>query len=419
MKRILPALLAVAALAGCAASPDETAGSQPASASAKDDAPPAALAMLASRYPLSPAQLSTTSEAIFLGNLDARIESAGRALARRDDPAQRAILAGALEQRHRITGRIDDAERALAEIARVTSDPSASGDALLVHAALLSSFHRFAEALRALERAEAAGANPALAGRLRRDIALARGDYASLKRDFDESDAFVADFHELAHRADLRVSLGDLDGATRLYRAAQGLYADVDPLPLAWLHTQQGIALLRFGEPAEARRFFEAAHARLPSYVLAAEHLAESMAATGDLEASRALYLRVVEQTGNPEFIAALGDVEAKLGNEAVSRERHAQAARAYDALLERHPDAYAQHAAEFHLRRGNAARAYELAKRNLASRRDVGSLILHARAAEAAGERADACASRRAALATGLKPPELVELEPLAKACR
>src|SRR5687767_728985 len=225
MKRMLSTLFAAFALAGCAGAPKETAPATAADSATGAAPSPAALAMLASRYPLSPEQLSTTSESIFLGNLDARIASADEALAKRDDPMRRAQLAGALEQRYRITGRIADAERALAEIERVTKDASAPGDALLVHAALLSSFHRFDESRRALERAEAAGANPEVAKRLRRDLALARGDYADVKQDFAESNAFVGDFYELAHRADLRVALGDIDGATRLYRAAQGLYA--------------------------------------------------------------------------------------------------------------------------------------------------------------------------------------------------
>ena len=411
------AIALAASLLGCASRTDTAhrdAAAPPVAAAPHDPT-----ALVASRYPLSPAQLATTNEAIYLGNLDARIDATERALAERDTPALRAALAGALEHRHRITGRLADAERALAEIARATRAANAPADAHLVHAGLLLSFHRFGEARAALDRARAAGADAALADRLGRDLALALGEYATLREDLERSAELVPDFYGLAHRADLRVLLGDPGGASRLYRAAQDFYTDVDPLPLAWLYTQQGIALLRHGDAANARRFFEAAHARLPSYVLAAEHLAETLALTGEHEAARALYLRVVGQTGNPEFIAALGDVESALGHAEASRERYAEAARVYNAWLAKHPAAYAQHAAEFHLERGNAARAYALAKQNLALRRDVGSLILHAKAAEAAGDRAAACASRRDAIATGLKPPEVAELDALAEACR
>ncbi len=363
-------------------------------------------------------QIATTSETIYLGNLDDRIATMERALAERDDPAKRAILAGSLEHRFRILGRVADAERAMAEIERATRTQPALGDAHVVHAGLLSSFHRFDEARAALARAREYSADAEIAARLERDIALALGDYAAVREDIVRSDQLVPDFYGLAHRADLRVALGDLGGASRLYRAAQDFYADVDPLPLAWLYTQQGIALLRFGDAVNARRFFEAAHARLPSYVLAAEHLAETLALTGEREASRELYRKVVAQTENPEFIAALAEVEASLGDEDAARAHRAQAARVYNEWLARHPAAYAQHAAEFHLERGNAARAYALAAQNLALRRDAGSLILHAQAAEAAGALRAACASREAAVATGLKPPELAELDALTATC-
>lgn len=43
----------------------------------------------------------------------------------------------------------------------------------------------------------------------------------------------VADVHELAHRADLLVNLGQLDLAMVWYRTAQNLHGDVDPWMLA------------------------------------------------------------------------------------------------------------------------------------------------------------------------------------------
>lgn len=414
---IRPTLLAATVLlAACAAPRDATSGDTKATSTA---APTEAFAMLASRWPISPEQRPTTSESIFLHNLDDRIADAERRLATKDDPRRRAILAAALEHRFRITGRLADAERATTEIGRALAVDPAQGDAHLVQAGLHASFHRFDAARAALAQAKRHGADAAVVARLERDIDLALGRYDAMRDDFAKSEHLDPDFWVLAHRADLRASLGDLGGASRLYRAAQDLYDDVDPFPLAWLHTQQGIALLRFGDAANARRFFEAAHARMPSYVLAAEHLAETLALTGELEASRRLYLRVVEQTGNPEFVAALAGVEAQLGNEAEARRRYAEAARGYAALLARHREAYAQHAAEFHLERGNPGRAYGLAKRNAAMRRDVGSLILAAQAAEAVGRHEEACRYRDDAVATKLAPPELRELDTLGRSCR
>lgn len=71
-----------------------------------------------------------------------------------------------------------------------------------------------------------------------------------------------AEFSDLVQRAGHCVDMGDLDCATQNYHQAQFVYSDSVPFPLAWLHTQQGIALLRFGHPEWALRFFDAALAR-------------------------------------------------------------------------------------------------------------------------------------------------------------
>lgn len=78
--------------------------------------------------------------------------------------------------------------------------------------------------------------------------------------------------------------LGDLPGASFWHRSAQDFYRDVSPFHLAWLYTQQGIAILRHGDFKSAQPFFAAALARLPSYYLAAEHLAECEMELGQLD---------------------------------------------------------------------------------------------------------------------------------------
>ncbi|MBK8068380.1 MAG: hypothetical protein IPK27_12345 [Rhodanobacteraceae bacterium] len=365
-----------------------------------------------SGYPLSPQQRVTTAAEIYHANLDARIDVLSDNL---QDTMARAELAAALLLRFRVIGRIEDGERALA-LAREAA-AAAPGDPAVqrVNFAALSAFHLFDQAQASLARLEAAGAD----GRsLQRDLRLARGDYAPLEPDFVESRLPVADFYELASRADLRLMSGDPAGAAQWYRAAQDLYTDVDPLPLAWLYTQQGIALLRHGQCARARVFFSAALARLPRYYLAAEHLAECEAELGELEAARSRYLAVIEQTGNPEFLAALAAVEVRRGDARAAGAAREAAHAGYRQLLARWPAAYAQHAAEFYLDDGQVDRAHALALRNLELRQDIGSLILLAQTAAASGDLALACESAVRARATGLRPPELSDLDSLAVRC-
>ena len=404
--RCMIALLAVL-LGGCVSAP-----------APETDASPSPTELFAQRYPLTTQQRATTSADIYLGNLDARIEVLDAQLQNAGDSDVRGNLAGALLLRFRILGRVADGERALLLAGQAAAATNAAAEVHLVHAAALSAFHEFAAAERALAQAHQAGASAQSLASLQRDLWMAQGQYNQLREDFAHSNEPVADFYELAHRADLRLMQGDLDGASRWYRTAQDFYPDVDPLPLAWLYSQQGIALLRHGHYAQAKDFFAAAHSRLPQYYLATEHLAECETQLGNFDRARELYQAVIAQTGNPEFIAALAELEDQAGNAELAAAGRKDAQTGYRALLARHRAAYAQHAAEFFLDSGKPAEALVLARENLVLRQDVGSLILMAQVAAAAGEPTEACDAAARATATGLNPPELADIGRLNTAC-
>jgi len=412
--RLLPLALGAALLSACSSSPVRDAPTVDTADSATA-APTGAI--IDDSWPVSTQRYRTTSAAIYLGNLDSRIDMLQQRIdTPKSTPGDAAKLAGALYQRYRIRGRLDDAETALALLEGPITH---SADSHLLHGVLLAGFHRFDEAIAALDAARAAGASERTLRADANDLAVAQGRYAELKDDFEQSLYPVADFAELAHRADLRMLLGDVDGAEMQYRAAQMLYRDVDPMPLAWLHTQAGIAMLRAGRIDDAHRFFAAAVERLPGYALAEEHLAECETLLGRHEQARERYRRVIAQTGNPEFIAALAGLERDTGNTAEADRLQQQAEDVYGSLLARHPTAFAQHAAEFFLDIGKPARALALARDNAALRRDIGSLILLARSAEAAGDAEAACAAGSAAGALNLSPPELADIRSLQRSCR
>lgn len=400
--------VAAALLSACAAAP------APQSVVATPDS----ISVFGARYPLSLAQRATTDASIYLGNLDAKIEVLEGELARKPTANTGATLAGALLTRFRIVGRLDDGERALTLSSAAALDAADQPDVHRVHASALSAFHLFTDAERALMQAQAAGASAQSLAAVRRDLQMAQGHYDALHADFEHSAEPVADFYELAHRADLRLMLGDLDGATRWYRTAQDFYSDVDPLPLAWLYTQQGIALLRAGDTQQAKRFFESAHMRLPQYYLATEHLAECEARLGNVQHARELYQGVITQTGNPEFLAALALLEEMDGHADAAASARDQAESSYRALLARHRPAYAQHAAEFLLSIGKTDEALALARENLAIRADYASLSLLARAADAAGAHSESCAAVARVRATGLRPPEAAAIVELGSQC-
>lgn len=369
-------------------------------------------------WPVSIEEMRTTSASIYLGNVDAKIEELRRMIAADDRAELRTSLAGTLYHRYRVLGRMQDADEALRISESAVAAEPGNPRHRLTRAVILSGFHRFDAALADLDFALAHGARPEETLGTRREIQMALGRYDLLADDFAKSTELTHDFLQLANRADLRVQQGDLPGASFLYRAAQAEYRDVNPFPLAWLHVQQGIALLRFGQVEDARRFFEAAHARMPTYYLATEHLAETETRLGNHDRARTLYAQVIAQTGNPEFTAALSRLEAAAGHEQLAAQLARDAEAGYVDLLVRNPSAYAQHAAQFFVAIQKPERAYALARENIELRQDIGSWILLAQAAHAAGDDTQACQARGKALATGLKPPELAELDTFSAAC-
>ncbi len=403
-----------ALLTSCASRPaDQRAASADASIPKAAPVP----AFVDPRWPISVEDYPTTSEAVYLGNLDARISEFERALAGNPPASVRNQLASALYHRFKIIGKVEDAERATALLDDAVRQEPEEASHRVLRAIVRSAFHRFAEAEADLAVAAKSGPAPEISQQ-QREIDLALGRYDRLEGEFGAGLPPTSDFYELVHRADLAVMQGDFDKANLLMRAAQLDFRDVSPVPLAWLHVQRGIASLRFGDIASAKTFFASAHQRMSRYFLATEHLAEVEAELRNFDIARKLYIDVIEQTGNPEFIAALAGLESAAGNKAESERLNADAKSAFAALYARHPDAYAQHYAEFLLETGDADKALELAERNIELRQDVGSWILLAQAAEAAGRSTRACEAFRRAAATGRTPPELAELHALGPRC-
>ncbi|MEO6065462.1 MAG: tetratricopeptide repeat protein [Lysobacterales bacterium] len=413
---VLLVFACVCGLTACATQTTKSAASTDAVENAPAAAP--APAFVDTRWPVSVEAYRTTNEAIYLANLDSRISEYQRVSLEHPSASLETGLASALYHRFKIIGKIDDAERAMDLVdAAVREEPDEASHRLL-RATVYSAFHRFVEAEADLVLAAKSSDLPEIR-QAQREIDLALGRYDRLAAEFDPLAAPTDEFSELVHRADLALMQGDLASANVLFRTAQIQYRDVNPVPLAWLHVQRGIGSLRYGDRASALRFFAAAHERMPHYYLATEHLAEVLTALRRFNEARPLYQSVIAQTGNPEFIAALAALEQAAGNTQAAATRNIEAKSAYAALYARHPDAYAQHYAEFLLAAAEPAQALVLAERNVRLRQDVGSWILLARAAEANQDRGLACDAHRNAVATGRNPPELTQLSALAARCR
>jgi hypothetical protein len=99
----------------------------------------------------------------------------------------------------------------------------------------------------------------------------------------------------------------------------------------------------------------------------------------------------VVAASDEPEALALLGTLQLRIGDRVQGLRDIAKARRRYEALLVRHPLAFADHAAEFYLGPGaDAERAWQLARRNLANRETPRAFQLAIEAARATGRDRD-----------------------------
>jgi tetratricopeptide (TPR) repeat protein len=393
------------------------AGHKQAPADSSSTQAPASLAPLPSvlllpGYPLSLEARATTDGNSALAHLQGSIALAEQQLAAMRKACQctpereQIKLAGVLFQRYQWLGALADLDRVVELIHGVEASVH-DEQSLWLLASVASHLHEFDRAVRVLERTPPSVTR----NRLLEEIEAAR----SLKpeRTSGDSQALSAghEMDELMALAHNCLAKGNLECASKHFHAAQFVYHDVAPLPLAWLHTQQGIALLRFGFHREAIPFFRAAVARAPGYLIATEHLAECLYLSGEHQAALELYQQVVAQTGNPEFIAARADVELALAQTDTAEQSRERAKAGYANLLKRYPNAYAMHAVGFYLEQGDIARATDLAEQNIKLRQDASSWLLLAETSLASGNTDAACQSLAKVRSAGLNPPEAMAL--------
>jgi len=355
-------------------------------------------------YPLSLQDRPTTDGATYLRQLDARLKN----LPKQDNPHSRAVRAGTLFQRYQALGSMADLDSAYALAVQLNTSPESDADALLLAAMILSYMHEFDTAIALLDRLNDVNASAAL----RLQIANARGLTPLAARSIPNAPLTTGkEYAELVKLANDCLDRGELACASDYFHQAQFVYTDVAPMPLAWLHTQQGIALLRFDQPEQAIRFFRSAISRLPNYSLALEHLAQCLVRVGQFDEAREIYLKVIEQTKNPEAMAGLAVLENKQGNTTAAQKWLIRAKIRYAERLKAFPATYAQHAVKFYLLIAESAEAERLAQLNFALRKDAIAYITLAEVRFAAGNKAAACELLAPVAASGRRLPELIAL--------
>ena len=186
-----------------------------------------------------------------------------------------------------------------------------------------------------------------------------------------------------------------------VYRQAFFSYEGTSPFPLAWVCFQLGMLwgeLVPVPDSNLAALWYQRAIAYLPGYVKARVHLAEIYASEGHTGKAEALLLPTLSSR-DPEARWRLADILIAQGG-FEGGETQLEAARSgFEALLERHLLAFADHAAEFYAGSGNdLRRALELARINVANRpthravRQAQVIAVKAEEAAAAGDPREAC---------------------------
>ena len=136
------------------------------------------------------------------------------------------------------------------------------------------------------------------------------------------------------------------------------------------LEFQRGKLWMEHDDLRRAHAWCAAAVRRLPAYVPAHGHLAELDAALGETAAAIARLRPLALASDDPDYATQLARILGEGGQTLEAQTWRAKAEARYDELLSHHPDAFADHAAEFWLTvGGDPERAVSLAKHNLSLR--------------------------------------------------
>ncbi|QSQ27540.1 hypothetical protein JY651_22645 [Pyxidicoccus parkwayensis] len=323
----------------------------------------------------------TTSGALAVANLDHLI-------------AQQRDAAGA-EELLLVRARFLADYEALDRASTLAEGRVETGRELLQRAKARSAVHRFADALTDVNAAEHAGVDAGRSQALRASILVATGHAGEVVAQLEADAAHHPGFASRSALAGAYAALGRYDEADRLYVEALADLDTTSPFPYAWVYFARGLMWTeQAGDPARGEAMYTRALVHLPEFATANIHLAELEVARGELKSAMARLESVVASSREPEALALLGELHVRTGEAERGSSEIAQARQRFESLLERHPLAFADHAAEFYLGPGaNAERAWVLAQQNLAGRETDRALTLAVQAARATGRKDEVCA--------------------------
>jgi tetratricopeptide (TPR) repeat protein len=309
----------------------------------------------------------TTDGTIAMLNLQAQIDG----LESNATIESQACLIELLMLRGLLVGCIADCERAEQIAEQLVREAAVDGRAFIARARARAHFHRFKDALGDVERAEQLSFDGEITNRERAVIFLALGRYDEALAILEEAENRRASFENVAAMVGLYAELGKTDLAERMHAESRRRYRGVSPFPLALLDFQLGRMWRSKGRLCDARTSFDAAHRRVPAYAAAQGHLAEVEAELGEIKSAVARLYSLADSSDDPDYAAQLARILEDVGRAREARHWCRLASARYDELVASHPEAFADHAAEFWLAAGaNPSKALRLAKMNVEVRK-------------------------------------------------
>ncbi len=302
------------------------------------------------------------------------------------DPSSYDRLGAAYLQKGRETSDFayyELAEKALRKSLELTSPMDMSAAAPLTHlAAAYMAEHRFSDAADYAERALALGSGDLSAFGLLGDAHADMGDYDQAAECYEKLLLRLPSQEPprgLSYMHDSRVSYlkfirGDNAGAIELAQKAVNTAIEIH-MPgenLAWTYFQLGEYLFQGGDPSGAEAAYREALNALPGYYRGLSGLAKVRVAQQQYQDAIDLYQETIDEIPIPEYVAALGDIYAKMGHPEAARKQY-DLVEYIGYLNNLNQHAYNRELAVFYADRDlKLPESLELAQRELEVRRDV-----------------------------------------------
>ena len=244
---------------------------------------------------------------------------------------------------------------------------------------------------------------------LRADLALYSGRYRLAEEVYR---ALVNNSGIPSHYVRLGLAkkwLGSPGEAAAFLEAAEKRYHAGAPVMMAWLKLQRGLVALDRGRFDEALAMYRLATDALDGWWLIEEHIAEVLLLSGKTQEAKQLYEKIIERTGNPEFMDALAAIERTEGKVENAKKLRQRARAIYEQRLTGFPEAAAGHALDHFLQdTATAAKTLALAEKNFDTRPYGESAIALAKAWILSGKPERAASLIEAQLAKGWDTPQV-----------